>query len=1475
VAVFQFSALSDGQAISFNPDADVLNFDQTALSAAEVRATVEGTSVRISASGKDVFLLGSQLAQLTTTNVTFANGSSLIFGDNTTGQTADNSANMLLGGGGADHLWGFGGNDTLNGGSGNDWLAGGTGQDNVNGGAGADSIVFREAASNNNYDRIAGFVSGEDRLMFHQDIFGDVSTPGRIVYNSSTGFLYYDADGAGAGRAQLVAILQGAPSLAAGDIGTFDDSTTAGPGGSPIVGTSGNDLLTGTAGNDSIDGLAGNDTLNGLGGNDHLTGGEGDDSLVGGDGDDTLIGGIGADTMAGGTGNDTYHFIVAEPLAHWSLGSSIVDEGIDTFVTNVRLWSLSEGVENLTLLDAGTGVGNGRDNVILGRGDASDAFIMRGGNGNDALEGGAQADQLFGDGGSDRLEGQAGDDDLDGGVGHDTLDGGSGADTLNGGFGNDQLAGGDGPDRFVFDVSPGFFDADGIAGFATGIDTIVLDADPMGALGGGGRLGAADVRFHAAPGAMGGHDADDRVIYNTSTGQLYYDADGSGSGSAQLIATLQGAPALSAADIEVDAWVMPEPTWDTVVDNGPSDNRIDLVFVAEGYTAEQVESLFLDHVDSAVGHMFAGGLLSEPFGRYEQFFNVHALQVTSREAGADMPASGIFRDTALGASYSGRSLLLDLNAANALLADALAGSGREADIKLVAVNDWPYGGISYGQGQFATFAAGSIDANEIALHELAHSFAGLADQYSEGRGHYSGPEPSRPDVTADPTGSKWARWLGYEQPGIGVIGTYEGGFYYDTGIYRPSLDSKMRSLYEPFDAVGREVFVLEFYDLVDPLDGHLLNTDILVDPDELWVDTIDADIIDVDWTVDGTTYVDAGERLSLASLGLADGEYTVTARAYDPTDWVRVADRSSLEQTVEWRVVIEDGEPTQNDSLTGTAGDDTLHGGPGNDTLVGLAGNDSLVGNEGADVLRGGDGNDTLDGASGTDAWPIDAEDDTAADTLDGGLGDDVYYAQRNDFIVDAGGVDTVYTDAWEYTLGGGLENLRYQPFEWSDGEGVFVDYTGNALDNLITVSGLWISSGSVLDGGDGDDTLQGSGGEVIYRFSAGSGDYGNDVILGANGTLDFSDARSAIVADLGAGTLTGGGTGGAGSVTFETMDNAIGGAYGDRIVANPGGWNYSDNAFIRGGGGNDTLEGAAGGSAYLYGEDGDDRLVSLSADFLFGGAGADQFVLIPSDAYVMDFESGTDKLVLDAQNTSVYGPSGAFSADDGRFYAAPGAFEGHDADDRVIYNTTTGELSYDVDGSGPEGAQHLAFMQAGTTLVASDIVIENGASAGGMELNGTAGNDSLAGGAGNDTLRGFAGRDTLNGGAGDDWLEGGTGIDSLTGGVGEDSFVFRESPTNSNFDRLLDFTSGADTLRLDDAVYTALGAPGDFAAGDDRFFAGAGAKSGVDAEDRLIYDTSSGFLWYDADGSGSGGQMLVGVVQGAPALAASDLAII
>src|SRR5439155_6324839 len=102
--------------------------------------------------------------------------------------------------------------------------------------------------------------------------------------------------------------------------------------------------------------------------------------------------------------------------------------------------------------------------------------------------------------------------------------------------GHDTLTGGPGADGFLFNVAPGAFNAALVTDFVSDIDLIRLDATVMTALGASGEMVFGDARFYAAPGATGAHDADDRVIYNTSTGQLLYDPDGHGSASAQCIA---------------------------------------------------------------------------------------------------------------------------------------------------------------------------------------------------------------------------------------------------------------------------------------------------------------------------------------------------------------------------------------------------------------------------------------------------------------------------------------------------------------------------------------------------------------------------------------------------------------------------------------------------------------------------------------------------------------------------------------------------------------------------------------------------------------------------------------------------------------------------------------------------------------------------------------------------------------------------
>ena len=146
---------------------------------------------------------------------------------------------------------------------------------------------------------------------------------------------------------------------------------------------------------------------------------------------------------------------------------------------------------------------------------------------------------------------------------------------------------------------------------------------------------------------------------------------------------------------------------------------------------------------------------------------------------------------------------------------------------------------------------------------------------------------------------------------------------------------------------------------------------------------------------------------------------------------------------------------------------------------------------------------------------------------------------------------------------------------------------------------------------------------------------------------------------------------------------------------------------------------------------------------------------------------------------------------------------------------------------------------------------------AGNDNLYGGGGNDTSYGGAGNDTLHGEVGNDRLNGGTGNDWLNGGTGNDllygdagrdTLTGGAGVDNFVFASALASTNIDTVTDFIAVADTIRLENAVFlglTAGGLPG-------VAFQANTTGLAQDGSDRLIYETDTGRLYFDRDGTGA-----------------------
>jgi hypothetical protein len=346
----------------------------------------------------------------------------------------------------------------------------------------------------------------------------------------------------------------------------------------------------------------------------------------------------------------------------------------------------------------------------------------------------------------------------------------------------------------------------------------------------------------------------------------------------------------------------------TFLNNGPTSNRVDIVFLGDGYQSIELGT-YQSHINSMMNHLFNEG--EEPFPRYHNYFNAHRIDVISQESGADDPSVGVFVNTALDASYrfdgvTQRLLSVSNSKANTALGLGLGGAFT-ADMKIVTVNATQYGGAG---GTYAVYAGGNNFATEIALHELGHSFAGLADEYGGNTGTYTGGEPSQPDLTKNSTGAKWSRWLGYNQPGIGTIGAYEGGGYYDHGLYRPSFNSKMRSLDQPFDAVGREEIILDIYRLVDPLDAWSPNFQTLLNPADLWVDSIDPAIIQHEWFVNGSLVPNAtDEHFNPLAYGFGPGTYTIKSHNFDPTDWVR-SHPELVTQDISWTVQYTVPEPT-------------------------------------------------------------------------------------------------------------------------------------------------------------------------------------------------------------------------------------------------------------------------------------------------------------------------------------------------------------------------------------------------------------------------------------------------------------------------------------------------------------------------------------------------------------------------------------
>jgi serralysin len=491
------------------------------------------------------------------------------------------------GGVGNDLIKGNIANNTLNGNSGNDSLFGGSGNDVLNGGSGNDQL-FGEAGD----DVLDG--SGDSNGL---DTFsGGAGNDTYGVYNSATVIV----ENAGEGTDTVWSAVNYTLAANIENMYLVGNINGTGNANNNIISVYG-------AGNNTIKGLGGNDTLYGGEGNDTLDGGEGNDYLDGGNGDDILDGAgdsAGLDTCAGGSGNDTY--------AVYSSTTVIVEnagEGTDTVWSAVN-YTLAANTENMYLVGNINGTGNASNNIISGYGTGNNT--IKGLGGNDTLYGGEGNDTLDGGEGNDYLDGGNGDDILDGAgdsAGLDTCAGGSGNDTygvynsatmivenagegtdtvwsavnytlaanieniylvgningtgnagsntiygygvgdniIDGGDGIDNLFGGAGNDTFILSKSS----ADNIGDFEVGNDKLQISASTFG----GGlvaNVALFSTQLLVGAGATVASNTIQRFIYNSSNGDLFFDADGSASDTISVkISNLSNLASLGIANFSI------------------------------------------------------------------------------------------------------------------------------------------------------------------------------------------------------------------------------------------------------------------------------------------------------------------------------------------------------------------------------------------------------------------------------------------------------------------------------------------------------------------------------------------------------------------------------------------------------------------------------------------------------------------------------------------------------------------------------------------------------------------------------------------------------------------------------------------------------------------------------------------------------------------------------------------------------------
>jgi serralysin len=367
------------------------------------------------------------------------------------------------------------------------------------------------------------------------------------------------------------------------------------------------------------------------------------------------------------------------------------------------------------------------------------------------------------------------------------------------------------------------------------------------------------------------------------------------------------------------------------------------------------------------------------------------------------------------------------------------------------------------------------------------------------------------------------------------------------------------------------------------------------------------------------------------------------------------------------------------ENANGGSGNDIVKGNIANNALNGNNGSDSLFGGDGSDFLNGGSGNDVLNGEAGNDIL-VGSGDISGADTFIGGTGDDIYGIYNSNTIVTENsgeGIDSVWTGINSYTLAANVENL------YLIGN---VVGNGNASDNSIigydtgnnTIFGR--EGNDYLDGGVGNDSLDGGIGNDI--LVGGTDSTGIDTVVGGAGDDIYAVYSTAtiIIENAGEG------------------NESVWAAVNYTLTANLETLYLVGDTNGTGGVDNNTIIGYATGNNVIDGGDGIDNL--------FGGAGNDTFILSKTSAdNIGDFGLGSDKLQVSA-NAFGGGLVANVSLVSSQLLVGAGTNDAVNTSQRFIYNSSNGDLFFDIDGSAAAAKVKIATLVGNPSLAVGSFSI-------------------------------------------------------------------------------------------------------------------------------------------------------------------------